>query len=122
MNIDDKEIKLITKLNRETSKGLIKWSVESPPKSLTTATEDEIFIYFKAPYKNKFVAIYERKYKHFYSEHDFYWGGLDVFAILDDHERVLLEFSKSSPALRDLFVTVREQVADLDGLLDGMLE
>ncbi len=38
---NEKAIKLITKLNRETSKGEVKWSAETPPKALTTATESE---------------------------------------------------------------------------------
>ncbi|CAH6813480.1 hypothetical protein HQK29_17230 [Vibrio vulnificus] len=122
MSVDEKAIKLITKLNRETSMGEVKWSVETPPKALTTATESQVFVYFEAEYKGKIVALFERKSKYFYDEHDFYWSESQVFAVLDRQQRILLEFDKNSPALDDLMTTVREKVADLDGLLDDLLD
>lgn len=122
MSANEKAIKLITKLNRETSKGEVKWSAETPPKALTTATESEVFVYFEAKYKDKYVAVFERKSKYFYDEHEFYWSESQVFAVLDRQQRVLLEFEENSPALSDLMATVREQVADLDGLLDDLLD
>ncbi|MBF4425960.1 hypothetical protein [Vibrio anguillarum] len=122
MSVDEKAIKLITKLNRETSMGEVKWSVKTPPKALTTATESQVFVYFEAEYKGKTVAVFERKSKYFYDEHEFYWSESQVFAVLDRQQRILLEFEKNSPALDDLMTTVREQVADLDGLLDDLLD
>ncbi|EJP48943.1 hypothetical protein ACINNAV18_1538 [Acinetobacter baumannii Naval-18] len=53
MNIDEKAILLITKLVRKTSADEIKWKVANPPKSLVSATEDEIFTFFEANYKEK---------------------------------------------------------------------
>lgn len=122
MSVNDKAIQLIVKLNRETAKGEVNWSAETPPKSLVIATEAEVFVYFSAKYKNKFVAVFERKSKYFYDEHAFYWSEAQVFAVLDDQDRILMEFEENSPALNDLFSTVREQVADLDGLLNDLLD
>ncbi|EHU1662493.1 MULTISPECIES: hypothetical protein [Acinetobacter] len=120
MNIDEKAILLITKLVRKTSADEIKWKVANPPKSLVSATEDEIFTFFEANYKEKKFAIFERKSKFFFDEHEFYWTSDDVFAILDNNENVILEYSKNTPVLVDLFTTVREQVADLDNLIDDL--
>ncbi|MUH95237.1 hypothetical protein GNP63_01550 [Aliivibrio fischeri] len=122
MSIENKAIKLITKLIRETASNNVTWNVSNPPRALVLATEDEIYTYFQADYKDKVVAIFERKSKYFIDEHEFYWTSSDVFAVLDNENRILLEFSQISPALRDLFSTVREQVADLDSLLDDLLE
>ncbi|MFW1760441.1 hypothetical protein [Acinetobacter calcoaceticus] len=122
MNLDEKAIQLITKLIRETSAGLIKWKVELPPKTLTTATEDDIHIYFEAEYKEKIIAIFERRSKYFMDEHIFAWTSEDVFAILDHLGNILIEYSQHSPVIKELFNTVRQQVADLDSLLNDLLD
>lgn len=122
MNLDDKAIKIITSLVRKTSDGEVKWSVGIPPQTLTSATEDEIHAYFEAPYKDRKFALYERKSKYFYDEHAFYWISSQIFAILDNNKNVILEYSKQTPVLDDLFLTVRGQIADLDSLLDDLLK
>jgi len=121
MSVNEKSLKLIIKLTRETAKNSMLWQVKSPPKSLTYATDDEIFTYFYASYKDKVVAIFVRKYKHYHDEDDFSWSERNVFAVLDYQDRVLIEFDQYSPALTDLFTIVREKVSNLDGLLDDLL-
>lgn len=122
MNMDNKTTQLMTKLIRETSSGKIEWKPKDAPKSVVQGTEDIVPLFFEAKYKDKWIALFLRRYKSFYDEHAYYWEESLVFAVLDSADRVLWETSDYSPALRDLFETVREQVAGIDGLLDNLLD
>lgn len=122
MSIDNKIIQLITKLIRETARGNVEWTIGYPPKSLTNTSEAEIYSYFQATYKHRKAAVYEQRTRYYTDEHEFYWTYSTCFALFDEEERLLLDFCKESPALTDLISTVREQVADLDGLLNDLLE
>lgn len=121
MLTDNKSIQLITKLLRETAAGDIKWVLSYPPKSLISATEDEIHSYFQVNYKDRIIAIFERRSRYYYDEHAFYWTSQTSFAILDNFENLIWEFTQSAPILEELFKVVRLQVADIDSLLDNLL-
>lgn len=120
-NTNRKEIQIITQLVKETASGKIEWDRTNPPIELISATESEIYTYFEAEYKGKLFAIYERREKNFYDEHEYYWVSTPIFAILNHNRNVLIEFSQKTPVLEDLFKTVGRKVADLDGLLDDLL-
>ncbi|WP_288366554.1 hypothetical protein [uncultured Acinetobacter sp.] len=121
MNTDDKVIKIITTLVRKTSNGEVKWSVSNPPKNLVSATDDEIHFYLETIYKGNRFALYDRKSKYFYDEHDFSWISSQIFAILDINKNVILEYHGKTPVLQDLFSTARGQIADLDGILNDLM-
>jgi hypothetical protein len=121
MNINEKAIKLISKINRETSDKKLEWNVATVPSSLTEATECKIFVYFEAKYKNSTVAVYEKRLKYYHDEDTYSWAPEIYFAVINQHRVVLWEFSERNPALSGLFNTVREQVSDIDGMLDEML-
>lgn len=122
MNIDSKTTQLMTKLMRETSSNKLEWKPRDAPKGVVQGTDDIIPLFFQAKYKEKWVGIFLRRSKSFYDEHAFYWEERLVFAIIDLNDRVLWETSEYSPALRDLFETVREQAAGIDTLLDNLLD
>lgn len=123
MNLDSKTNKLITKLIRLTNDDELEWTVKDAPKTLTRGTDDIIPLFFEANYKDKWVAIYQKRYQDFYIETEsFYWTEKIVFAVLDREDRVLWEVDKHSPALVDLLETVREKTAGIDDLLNDLLK
>lgn len=122
MSVDNKTIQLITKLIRETAKGNVEWNMADPPKSLTETSDAEIYAYFQANFKHRIVALYEQKSRYYTDEHEFHWTYSPGFALFDERQRLLLDYCQHSPALNDLLSTVREQVADLDGLLNDLLD
>lgn len=124
MSTEVKVTQLIVQLNRETAAGKIQWKATQPPASLVQGTEDVVHYFFEGEYKGKLIGIYERRYKSFFDEHDFYWNNEIVLAILNNrHQRkIIWEFSERTPALIDLYSTIREQCSGINELLDDLLK
>lgn len=117
----DKITLLAVELNKLTSKNQISWEAITPPPFLTEASDDFIPILYRCLYKSKQLALFIRRYKHFYDEHDYYWNERVVFAILNRESRIIWESPEASQALRDLYETVSNQSAGVDDLLDDLL-
>lgn len=123
MTFQSKTNKLITKLIRLTNDDKLEWGIKDPPYSIARGTDDVIPLFFEAKYKDKWVAVYQKRYQEFYPDTEtFYWTEKIVLAVLDDQDRVLWESSMHSPGLVDLFNTVREKSAGIDELLDDLLD
>lgn len=124
MSTESKVTQLIVQLNRETAAGNIQWKATQPPESLVQGTEDVVYHFFEVKYKEKLIGIYERRYKSFIDEHDFCWCNEIVLSILNNHNqrKIIWEYSERSPALIDLFSTVREQCSGINELLDDLLK
>lgn len=122
MDLTTKATRLIAKILRSTINGQINWQVQDPPKSLVFGTDDFVPIFIEASYKNKHLALFERRMREYDGERDtFYWTQSIYFAILDIEDRVLWETSQSS-ALIDLYSTVTANAAGIDDLLDVLLD
>lgn len=122
MDLATKATKLIARILRSTINGQINWQSKDPPDSLVRGTDDFVPIFFEASYKNKFVALFERRTRHYDGERDaFFWTQEIWFAILDFEDRVLWETSQS-PALLDLHSAVTAKAAGIDELLDNLLD
>lgn len=120
---DDKTTALLVKLNRLTSLERVFWHVEEPPRPLSRGTDDYIPIFMVASYKGRRFGLYQQRYQQYDGEHDrFYWNEKVVLAILDYEGRILWETPGYSSALADLFETARKKVANVDGIMDDLLE
>lgn len=121
MNIENKSNSVITKLLRDTSKGLVSWSLRQPPNSLLIGTERVIPLYLEALYKEKILGLYELRTKSFYDEHDYYWSSTIGFCIVDTDDTVIWELPDYTPALNDLFNAARIQASGINDILNDLL-
>lgn len=121
MEVEDKAEKLIIQLTRETYANEVKWLAKDAPDNLESGTEDLFPLYLETTYKNTIVGLFQKRYKHFYDEHDYYWGQDIGFCVLDNEDRILWEYDQRSAALVNLFDAAREQASGIDNILDGLL-
>lgn len=122
MNSDEKITNLIVKLNKLTSLDKIEWEVADAPRAILRG-DDHIPLFMTCSYKGQRFGLYEHRYQAYDGEHDhFYWTNRIVLAILDREGRALWETPTQTPALFDLFDTVRKKVSNIDGIIDGLLK
>lgn len=122
MERENRITKLITTLDRATIAGYVKWKAEQPARSLVHGTDDIVPMFFQAEYKGRLFAVYERRTREYDGERDlFYWTSNNYFAILDAVGNVVFETAHSM-ALHSLRNTISAQVADVDKLLEDLLE
>lgn len=122
MQTNERLTSLIVKLNRLTALDEIKWSVAEPPRSVDRGTDDYIPLFFTTEFKGQRFALFQQRYQQYDGEHDnFYWTERLTLAILDSEDRMLWEYSGPSSSLYDLLATVRAKVANIDKLLDDLL-
>ncbi|EDF9812424.1 TPA: hypothetical protein ACU94I_001054 [Klebsiella aerogenes] len=118
----DKSIKLILALNKNTKNKSLLWSAIDTPLSFDDGTEDRIPVLYVCNYKEKTLALYLRRYKYFYDEHDFYWAEKKCLSIINDQYQILWESDEQGQAINDLYSTVTEQASGIDDLLNDLLD
>ena len=120
---DEKITSLLVKLNKLTSLDEITWLLEEPPRALLKGTDDYVPFFISAIYKGRTFSLYQQRYQSYDGERDkFYWSERVAFAILDSGGTVLWETSRYSSALMDLFDTARRKVANVDAIIDDLLD
>ena len=120
---EKKEIKLISRLNKLTSKSELEWVANEPPQSMTKFTDEHISLFFQTNYESKRLVVFQRNYQTYYDDFDqMYWTERVSLGILDDQDRLIWEYSDrdSSSALNDLFQTIRSKVAGVDDLFSSL--
>ena len=122
MNIDNKTEQLIILLTRETYSGEVKWKNEQPPVGLAKGTEDFYPLYLQANYKGSTVGLYQRRYKHYYDEFEFYWCEDIGMCVVGEYQAILWDYNERSTALANLFEAAREQASGISGILDNLLK
>lgn len=122
MNVDNKTEQLIVLLTRETYAGQVEWLNTQPPIGLTKGTEDFYPLYLQTSYKGKDIGLYQRRFKSFHDEFEFYWCEDVGMCVVGDYEAVVWEYSERSSALINLFEAAREQASGINGILDDLLK
>lgn len=122
MNIDDKAEQLIILLTRETFSGHVTWKGSKVPDGLSRGTENFYPLYLQTEYKGSTIGLFQRRYKHFYDEFEFYWCEEVGMCVVGDFESILWEFNERSSALINLFEAAREQASGISNLLDNLLD
>lgn len=121
VNTEDKMSKLVGQVLRATYSGDVSWRLESPPTSLTRATDNFIPVYLEAVYKGKRIVVFEQREKYWTDVDSSSWTTVLHFGItLGD--TVLSDYSEYSPMLRQLFEAAKDNASNLDSLLDDMLD
>ena len=120
---EDKITALLVKLNRLTSLDNLQWNLEEAPRPLSRGTDDYIPFFMATQYKGQRFGLYQQRYQSYDGDRDrFYWNERLVLAILDFDGRALWETQRQYSALNDLFETARRKVANVDGIIDNLLE
>lgn len=88
---------------------------------MTRATDSYIPLFLEADYKGKVIVVYEERYKHWTDEENFTWGAGVRFGFYVG-QTVVSEFVKWSPLLRKLLEAARDNAADVDSIIDNMLD
>jgi len=123
LDSEDKITALLVKLNRLTSLDKLRWNIEEAPRPLSRGTDDYIPIFMAARYKDQRFGLYQQRYQSYDGDRDrFFWNERLVLAIVDFEGRPLWETSRHYSALNDLFETARRKMANIDGMLDNLLE
>ncbi len=121
MIANDKITSLIVKLNKDTVNRTIKWFYVDDDKYKIKGTDDIVPLMYICAMKDKSIAMYERKSKHWLDDIDYTWNS-DVYLAIMSHDGKIIWDTKNPPqALRDLFETVRRQSSGLDEILDELL-
>jgi hypothetical protein len=120
MITDEKSLQLIVQLNRLTSIGEIRWSVQEPPYFLRAGTDSVFPLYMEAQYKGTRYALYQCRWRNYDGEHDtMYWTENVWLAVLDPEGRALWE-TTGDAALWDLMSTARSRLVSIDSLLNDL--
>lgn len=123
MTPDEKITTLLVKLNRLTSLEQIRWEVTDPPRAIARGTDDHIPLFLTTTYKAQRFALYQQRYQSFDGDRErFYWSERLVLAILDDEGRAIWEAPNQPSALYDLFETARNKVANIDEVINDLLD
>ncbi len=123
MPSDSKLERLFLQMIRHTTEGNVEWQAVYPPVSLTTGTDDIVQDYFETTYKGYKIAVFERRYRDYDGDHDLtYWSSRDCLAFLSEDRSVTWESSDDPGRLSTLLKVARESAADVDGILDTLLD
>jgi hypothetical protein len=121
MDSNRKYVTAISKLNRLTQEGKIRWTRRSVPKGLTRGTEDYIDSFYSAKHKDKFLGVYELRYRTYDSESDsFFWTSQLVLALFTADWSKLWEFPPTS-GTTELLRSIEYQVSGVEDFVDGLL-
>jgi len=120
---EEKLEKLLIQIIRKTTEGEIKWKLIPPPVNLRSGTDDLINNFFVANYKGKPIAVFERRFEGFIVEvEQTYWDSRPCFAFLSPAGTVIWETSELSTQIAELYDAAKESAADVDGILDSLLD
>lgn len=120
MAFQDKVEILIGKLAKDTVEGNLEWSIKTPPSGLTEFSEYKYPLYLSAVLNEKTVGLYSYKYKHFHDEEYFSWSEA-VGLCLTDGVKVLWEYNKKTPGLKNLFKAASQQASGVESLIDELI-
>ena len=123
MATDKEIIKVITKLNRLTQEGKIKWERREPPPSLVTGTDSKIFDFFATNYKGRNIGLFEERYQGWDEDyfHGAYWTDRLVLAFFSTAWEKEWEFPKS-PGIYELLTSIKYQVAEVETFMNDFLK
>ena len=115
--------KLLVQLIRATTSRNLKWKMTPPPVVMRTATNDLVQDFLIAEYKGTKIAVFERRFESYDGEHDHtYWDSRSVFAFLSIGGLVTWETAEPAIQISQLLVAARESAANVDELIDDLLD
>lgn len=114
--------KLLSLLTKLTSKGQLDWSIAEPPALATRGTDNVYPLFFETRFKDQQIGMGQCRFRDYDPENDRHvWSERLVMMFIDPYGRVVWETTQPYSALLNLFRTVRENAANVDGILSHLL-
>ncbi|MCU0447698.1 MAG: hypothetical protein MUE85_22585 [Microscillaceae bacterium] len=121
--MSDKLVRVVTKLNRETQEGKLKWIISELPVKSLSGTESLIDKAYTTEVDGKRMRLY-RFNDRFYTDYEEYvkqdYIRLEFIDKNDNSEWIFPSYVSSS--IYDLYESVRYKVANVDGFIEKFLE
>jgi hypothetical protein len=115
-------IKLLSELTKLTSQGKLNWHRTDTPDHYTAGTSHVFPDYYEARFKEQKIGIGLQRYSEYDGDRDrFFWNERLYFLLLNSMDEVIWHKEGFLPAMSVLFDTVRDKVANVDGLIDSLL-
>ena len=118
--------KLIVLLIRKTKEGQIKWEAATPPGTLTEGTDQKIVDYLETTFKEQRIAVFERRFRAYDGENDnHYWADKDCMGFVNGSrftKSITWETSDYPALLYSLLTSAKESAAEVDNILDSLLD
>lgn len=122
MSYKAKAVKLVAKLNRLTQEGTIEWDQGAPHPSVTRGTNDVVHLEYTTQYKDNKFRLYSSKLQSFSEEYErLYWDEAIILEICNE-DGVAIWTCPHVNGLWDLFQSVQFQAANIEHVLDDLLE
>lgn len=123
MSLEQDISQLVSKLIWDTIGGSVTWRLTDPPRPFTEGTFDLIPCYIECRYQNKqTISVYERRYRHYVDEDDFYWASRIILALLDDYGRVIYESNEPDIQINNLFDVARNSASNIGGIVRSLIQ
>lgn len=119
MNTRD-NIKLISKLNRETKEDIIKWEISNTRINSLVGSETIIGNIYIVKILNKNIRLFKYKEKHFYDEDIFDWIEGYKLEFIDNSGNSQFTFAHDR-AIYDLYETVQYKTSEIEDFLSNYL-
>lgn len=120
---NDKTTNLILQLTKMTINKEISWEALNPPRGFDIGSEDIVPMLYVTKIKEKTVAVYLRRYRHFTDIDEFHWAEKVCIAFLsNDLTTIIWEPNERSASIVALYQTVTEQASGIDDLLNDLLK
>jgi hypothetical protein len=115
-----KNIKLVSKLNRETKEGQLIWQISRIQPSLNNG-ENVIDLIYYTEVNNKTLRLYKYSTKYYMDEDTFEWTTSIRLEFVDRNWKSQYAFPEIA-ILSDLYETVRYKTSGLDDFLENYLD
>jgi len=116
-----KYIEAISKFNRLTQAGKIKWQRLNSPDYLTKGSDFIVADFYGTNYKGQNLGLYLVKVRAIEPETErLFWAEEINLALFNEKWEELWRFPNVS-GIQDLYYSVKHQVADVDGFIDTIL-
>jgi len=114
------DIKIISKLNRETKEGTIKWDVNRTKPSSLSGSEQGLDNVYTAIVLGKKIRLYKYQYRSYYDEGLYDWVDSYRLEFIDDWGNSLWTFPDDR-AIYDLYETVRYKTSNIEDFFNDYL-
>lgn len=116
-----KWVSALSKINKLTQDGVLRWAIQSPPSLMREGTDSKIDLVYVVTFKETNLRLYEVRYLAYDDYESSYWAKKPVLEVVDDLGRTLWTFP-ASRSIYDLFEAVQYQTAGVNQLLDKFLD
>jgi hypothetical protein len=114
------DVKVVTKLNRETKEGKIKWEVNRSKPSSLSGTEILVENVYTAQVLNKKFRLYKYQSKYFRDEESYEWTESFRLEFIDDWGNSEWTFPDDR-SVYDLYSSVRYKTSNIEKFVDDFL-